>query len=279
MFTVLKFNNIYRFSFCLYSCSYGCVLLLAVFLKRKYIIAPSLLFSFPQLFYISLISAANVVLDETEHYILFLVFNCLLGLFSFSSVQSLSHVQLGDPVDCRTPGFPVHNNSRRLLKLMSIESVMQSNHLIPCHPVLLLPSIFPSIRVFSNESVPRIRRPKYWSFSFNISTSNEHPGLISFRMDWLDLLAVQGTLKGLLQHHTSKASILQRSAFFTVQLSHPYMTTGKTIALTRRNFVGKVMSLLFNMLSRLVITFLPRSKRLLISCQHSPSAVILEPKK
>ena len=169
MFTVLKFNNIYRFSFCLYSCSYGCVLLLAVFLKRKYIIAPSLLFSFPQLFYISLISAANVVLDETEHYILFLVFNCLLGLFSFSSVQSLSHVQLCDPVDCRTPGFPVYNNSRRLLKLMSIESVMQSNHLIPCHPVLLLPSIFPSIRVFSNESILHIMWQKYWSFSFSIS--------------------------------------------------------------------------------------------------------------
>ena len=148
---------------------------------------------------------------------------------------------------------------------MSIESVMPSNHLILCHPLLLLPSFFPSIRVFSNESALRIRWPKYWSFSFNISPSNEHPGLISLRMDWLDLLAVQGTLKSLLQHHCSKASILQCSAFFIVQLSHPYVTTGKTIALTRQTFVDKVMSLLFNMLSRLVITFLPRRKLLLIS--------------
>ena len=156
---------------------------------------------------------------------------------------------------------------------------MPSNHLILCHPLLLLPSIFPSIRVFSNESVLLIRWPKYWSFSFSISPSNEYSGLISFRMDWLDHLAVQGTLKSLLQHHSSKPSILLRSAFFIVQLSHPYMTTGKTIALTRRTFVGKVMSLLFNMLSRLVISFLPRSKRLLISWLQSPSAVILEPKK
>ena len=148
---------------------------------------------------------------------------------------------------------------------MSIESVMPSNHLILCHPLFLLPSIFPSIRVFSNESALRTRWPKYCSFSFNISPSNEHPGLISFRMDWLDLLAVQGTLKSLLQYHSSKTSILRSSAFFIVQLSHPYMTTGKTIALTRRTFVGKVMSLLYNMLSRLVITFLSRSKRLLIS--------------
>ena len=148
---------------------------------------------------------------------------------------------------------------------MSIESVMPSNHLILCHPLLLLPSIFPSIRVFSNDSAVCMRWPKYWSFSFSISPSNEHLGLISFRMGWLDLFAVQGTLKSLLQHHSSKASILQHSAFLTVQLSHPYMTTGKTIALTRRTFVGKVMSLLFNMLSRLVRTFLPRSKRLLIS--------------
>ena len=162
---------------------------------------------------------------------------------------------------------------------MSIESVMPSNHLILCHPLLLLPSIFPSIRVFSNESPLHIRWPKYWSFSFNISPSSEHPGLISFRMDWLDLLAVQGTLKSLLQHHTSKASILRRSAFFTVQLSHPYMTTGKTIAWTRQTFADKVMSLLFNMLSRLVITFLPKSKCFLISWLQSPSAVILEPKK
>ena len=142
---------------------------------------------------------------------------------------------------------------------------MPSNHSILCRPLLLLPSIFPSIRVFSNESVIHIRWPKYWTLSFNISPSNEHPGLISFRMDWLDLLAVQGTLKSLLQHHRSKASILQCSAFFIVQISHPYMTTGKTIALTRRTFVDKVMSLLFNMLSRLVITFLPRSKCLVVS--------------
>ena len=162
---------------------------------------------------------------------------------------------------------------------MSIVAVMPSNHLILYRPLLLLPSIFPSIRAFSNESALHIRWPKYWSFSFNISPSNEHSGLVSFRMDWLDLLAVQGTLKSLLQHHSSKAIILQCSAFFIVQLSHPYMTTGKTIALTRRIFVGKVMSLLFSILSRLVITFLPRSKRLLISWLQSPSAVILEPRK
>ena len=152
---------------------------------------------------------------------------------------------------------------------MSRESVIPSSYLILCHPLLLLPPVLPSIRVFSNESTLCIRWPKYWNFSFNISPSNEHPGLISFRMDWLDLLAVQGTLKRLLQHHTSKASILQCSAFFTIQLSHPYMTTGKTIALTRWTFVGKVISLLFNMLSRLVITFLPRSKHLLISWLQS----------
>ena len=155
---------------------------------------------------------------------------------------------------------------------------MPSSHLILCRPLLLLPPIPPSIRVFSNESNLRMRRPKYWSFSFSLSPSNEHPGLISFRMDWLDLLAVQGNLKSLLQHHSSKASILQHSAFFTVQLSHPYMTTGKTLALTRRTLVGKVMSLLLNMLSRLIITFRPRSKCLLISWLQSPSAVILEPK-
>ena len=157
---------------------------------------------------------------------------------------------------------------------MSNESVMSSNHLILCRPLLLQPSIFPSIRVFSNKSTLHIRWPKYLSFSFSISPSNEHPGLISFRMDCLDLLAIQGILKSLLQHHTSKASILRHSAFFTVQLSHPYMTTGKTMALTRWTLVGKVMSLLFNMLSRLVITFLPRSKRLLISWLQSPFAVI-----
>ena len=162
---------------------------------------------------------------------------------------------------------------------MFIELVILSNHLIHCRLLRLMPSIFPSIRVFSNESALRIRWPKYWSFSFKISLSNEHPGLITFRMDRLDLLAVQGSLKSLLQHHSSKASILRRSAFFTVQLSHPYMTTGKTIAFTRWIFVGKVMSLLFNMLSRLVITFLPRSKHILISWLQSPSAVILEAKK
>ena len=156
---------------------------------------------------------------------------------------------------------------------------MPSSHLILCRVLLLLPPIPPSIRVFSNESTLCMRWPKYWSFSFSIIPSNEHPGLISFRMDWLDHLAVQETLKSLLQHHTSKASILQHSAFFTVQLSHPYMTTGKTISLTRWTFVGKVMSLLFSMLSRLVITFLPRSKCLLISWLQSPSAVILEPQK
>ena len=170
-------------------------------------------------------------------------------------------------------------NSWSLPKLMSIESVMPSNHLILCHPLLPMPSIFPSIRVFSNESALHIRWPKCCSFSFNISPSNEHPGLITFRIDWLDLLAVQGTLKSLFQYHSSKALILQHSAFFMVQLSQPSMTTGKTIALTRRTFVGKVMSLLFNMLTRLVITFLPRSKCLLISWLQSPSAVILEPPK
>ena len=162
---------------------------------------------------------------------------------------------------------------------MSIESVIPSNCLFLCRSLLLLLSMFANIRGVSNESALRIRWPKYWSFSFNISPSKEHPGLISFRMDQLDLLAVQGTLKSLLQHHSSKASILQHSAFFTVQLSHPYMTTGKTIALTRRTFVGKLMSLLFNMLSRLVIIFLARNNHLLISWLRSPSAVILEPKK
>ena len=181
-------------------------------------------------------------------------------------------------MNCSTLGLPVHYQLPEPTHLVSIESVMPSNHLILC-PLLLLPSIFPSIRVFSNKSALRIRWPKYWSFSFNISPSNEHPGLISFRMDWLDLLGVQGILKSLLQHHSSKASILWFSAFFTVQLSHPYMTTGKTIALIRRTLVGKVMSLLLNMLSRLVITFLPRSKCLLISWLQSPSAVILEHKK
>ena len=164
-----------------------------------------------------------------------------------------------------TPGLPVHHQLLDPPKPMSIVSVMPSNHLILCLPLLLLPSIFPSIRVFSNESAFHSRWSKYWSFSFNIRPYSEHPWLISFRLDWLDLLAVQGTLKSLLQHHSSKASVLWHSAFFIVQLSHPYMTTGKAIALTRWTFVGKVMSLRFNMLSRLVITFLPRSKHLLIS--------------
>ena len=250
------------------------------------------------------------------------------------SIQSLSHVRLfATPWTTARQASLSITISWRFPKLISIESVMPSNHLILCRPLLLLPLIFPNIRVFSNESALCIKWPKYWSFSFSISPSNEHPGLISFRMDWMDLLAVQGTLKSLLQYHSSKASVLRRSAFFIVQFSHPYMTTGKTIALTRWTFVGKVMSLLFNMLterlhfhfslscigegngnplqcsclenprdgrawwaavygvaqswtrlkrlssSRLVITFLPRSKRLLISWLQSPSAVILEPKK
>ena len=204
----------------------------------------------------------------------------LSTVHEFSSVQSLNRVQL-----FVTPWIAVSQtslsitNSQSLLKLMSIESVMPSSHLILCRPLLLLPPIPPSIRDFSNESTNCMRWPKYWSFRFSISPSNEHSGLISFRMDWLDLLAVQGSLKSLLQHYSSKASILWCSAFFTVQLSHQYMTTGKTIALTRQTFVGKVVSLLFNRLSRLIITFLPRNKRVLISWLQSPSAVILEPPK
>ena len=173
----------------------------------------------------------------------------------------------------------VQSNSRSVLKLTSIELEMPSSHLILYHPVLLLPSVFPSIIVFPNELVFHIRWPEYWSFSFSSCPSNEYSRLISFRMDWLDLFAVQGTLKSLLQHHSSRASILRYLVYFIVQLSHPYMTTGKTIALTRWTFVGKVMSLLFNMLPKLVIAFLPRSKGLLISWLQSPSAVILEPKK
>ena len=197
----------------------------------------------------------------------------------FSSVQSLSRVGLfATPWTAAGQASLSITNSRSSLKLMSIESVMPSNHLILCRPLLLWPSMFLSIRVFSNQSV-LIRWPKYWSFSFNISPSNEYSGLISFRMNWLHLLAVQGTLKSLLQHHSSKALILWRSAFFIVQLSHSYTTTGKTIALNRWTFVGKAMSLLFNMLSSFIITFLPRSKCLLISWVQSPSAVILEPKK
>ena len=198
-------------------------------------------------------------------------------LVDISSVQSLRLLATPWTAACQT-SLSI-TNSRSLLKLMSIGSVMPSNHLILCCPLLLSPSIFPSIMVFSNESALLIKWPKYWSFSFNSSPSNEHSGLISFRMDWLDFLAVQETLKSRLQHHSSKVSILQCSAFFIVQISHPYMTTGKTIALTRWTFVGKVMALLFNMLSRLVITFLPKSKHLFISWPQSPSAVILEPPK
>ena len=197
--------------------------------------------------------------------------------------QSVSSVTQLCPTPC-TPWTAAYQaslsiNSWSLPKLISIESVMPSNHLILCHPLLLPPSIFPSTRVFSNELALCMRWPKYWSFSFNISPSNEHPGLISFRMDWLDLLATQGTLKSLLQHHSSKAPILLCSAFFIVQLSHSYTTTGKSIALTRWTFVDKVMSLLFNMLSWLVITFLPRSKRLLISWLQSHHKWFWSPQK
>ena len=218
---------------------------------------------------------SNLVWVQVHVLMLIIVFGQCFR--AFSSVQSLSCVWL-----FVTPWTAVRQaslsitKSQSLPKLMSIESVIPSNYFILCHPLLLLPSIFPSIRVFSNESALRIRWPKYWSFSFNISPSNEHPGLISFRMDWLDLPAVQGTLKSLLQHHSSKASVLWPSPLFLVQLSHSYLTTGKTIALTRWTFVDKVMSLLFNMLSRLVITFLPRNKRTLVSWLQSPSAVILE---
>ena len=201
-------------------------------------------------------------------------------MVEFSSVQSLGHVRLfATPWTAACQVSLSITNSQSLPKPMSIKSVMPSNHLTLCHPFLFPPSILPSIRVFSNESTLRMRWPKYWSFSFSISPSNEHPGLISFRMDWLDLLAVQGTLKSLLQHLSSKASILRCSAFFIVQLSHPYTTSGKTTALTRWTFVGKILSLLFNMPSKLITTCLPRSKRLLISWLQSPSAVILEPRK
>ena len=196
----------------------------------------------------------------------------------FSSFAQ-SCLTLCDPMNCSMPGLPVHHQLPEFTQTHVHRLSMPSSHLILCCPLFLLSPNPPSIRVFSNESTLRRRWPKYWSFSFSISPSKEHTGLMSFRMDWLDLLAVQGTLKSLLQHHSSKASILRHSAFFTVQLSHPYMTTGKTVALTRRTFVGKVISLLFNMLSRLVITFLPRSKRLLISWLQSLSAVILEPPK
>ena len=201
-----------------------------------------------------------------------------LGFTLFSSVVQ-SCPTLCHPWTAAHQASLFITNSQSLLKLMSIKSVMTSNHLILCQPCLLLPSIFPSIKVFSKESVLHFRWPNYWRFSFSISPSNEYSGLISFRMNWLDLLVVQGTLKSLFQYHNSKASIIQCSAFFMVQLSHPYMITGKTISLTGRTFVGKVMSLFFNMLSRLVIVFLPRSKCLLISWLQSPSVVILEPQK
>ena len=195
----------------------------------------------------------------------------------FSSVTQSSST-LCDPMDCRAPGLLVHPQLLEFTQIPVHWVSEPSNHLILCHP-LILPSIFPSIRVFSNESALCIRWPKYWSFSFSMSPSNEHPGLISFRMEWLDLIAVQEALKSLLQYHSSKASVLRHSAFYIVQLPCPYMTTGKTIAWTRRTIIDKVMSLLFNMLFRFVITFLPRSKRLLTSWLQSPSAVILEPKK
>ena len=222
-----------------------------------------------------LIWSYNSLLSQTFQFLI----NIYMEI-QFSSVQSLSHVRLfATPWIQHAKASLSITNSWSSLRLTSIESVMPSSHLILCLPLLLLPPIPSSIRVFSNESTLQMRWPKYWIFSFSIIPSKEIPGLISFRMDWLDLLVVQGTLKSLLQHHLSKTSILRCSAFFTVQLSHPYMTTGKTIALTTQTFVGKVMSLLLNMLSRLVITFLPRSKRLLISWLQSPSALILEPKK
>ena len=221
--------------------------------------------------------ASNCLMDTeflfglmTRKWIMVMVAQHWIHFSSVQSIQSLSRVRLfATPWIAACQASVSITNSRSSLRLTSIESVMPSGYFILCHPLFLLHPIPPSIGVFSSESTLRIRWPKYWSFSLSISPSNEHPGLISFRMDWLDLLAVQGTLRSLLQHHSSKASILWCSAFFTVQLSHPYMTTGKTIALTRRTFVGKIMSLLFNMLSRLVITFLPRSKRLLISLHHS----------
>ena len=197
----------------------------------------------------------------------------------FIVVQSLSRVRLCDPMDRSTPGLPALHHLPEFAQFMPIKSMMPSNHLVLCHPLLLPPSIFPSIRVFPSESALHIRWPKDWSFSFSISPSNEYSWLISFRMDWFDLLAVKGTLKILSQCHSSKASILRCSVFLIVQLSHLYMTTGKTMALTVWTFVGKIMSLLFNMLSRFVKAFLPRSKRLLISGLHSSSIVILEPKK
>ena len=207
--------------------------------------------------------------------------SCFYGILCCCCSVAQSCPTLCDPMDCSTPDFPVHHQLPELAQthVHWVSGAIQPTHLILCHPLLLLPSIFPSIRVFYNESPLRIRWPKYWNFSLSISPSNEYSGFFSFRIDRFELLAVQGTLKSLLQHYSPKASILQHSTFFIVQLSHPYMTTGKTIALARQNFVGKVMSLLFNMLSRLVITFLPRSKHLLVSWLQLPSAVILEPPK
>ena len=251
------------------------------FLSTEFVMPPTISFSVSLFCFwfrsIRVFSSASAIHIRWPKY-------CSFGICpSKGSIQVSSVTQscptLCNPMDCSMPGFPVHHQLPDLLKFMSIESVMPSKHLILCHPLLLLPSIFPSIRVFSSESVLRIRWPKYWSFSFSISPSNEYSVMISFRMHWFDLLAAQGTLKGLLQHHSSKASILRCSAFFIVQLSHPHMTIGKTIALSRWIFVGKVMSLLFNMLSRLVIAFLPRCKCPIISWLQIPSAVILEPRK
>ena len=204
--------------------------------------------------------------------------SCIFPYISSVQLFSMSPM-LCDPIDCSTPGFPVHDQFLEFTQTHFHWGSHAIHHLILCQPLLLPPSIFPSIKVFSNESVLLIRWSKYWSFRFSISSSNGYSGLISFRMDWLDLLVIQGTLKSLLQHHSSKASILWCSAFFIVQFSYPYRTTGKTIALTRWTFVGKVMSLLFNMLSWFVISFLPRHKHLLISWLQSPSAVIVDPKK
>ena len=230
----------------------------------------------------SLVQLRQAIIKEGAKHPIFPVWSVwrsLICLFIIS-VQSLSHFRLFvTPWTAASQASLSITNSQSLLKLMSIELVVSCNHLTLCHPLLLLPSVSPGIRVFPNESFVCIGWPKYWSFSFSISPSNEYPGMISFRMDWLALLAVQGTLKSLLQHHRSKASILQCSAFFIVKLSDPYMTTGKTIALTRWTFVSKVMSLLFNMLSRFVIAFLPRNKHLWISWLQSASAVILEPQK
>ena len=220
------------------------------------------------IFYLIILSSRTFQPSSNSSFLIIIcsVLKCIFhreSMYVISSVQSLSHVRLFvTPWTAACQASLFITNSQSWLKLMFTESMMPSNHLILCHPLLLMPSIFPSIRVFSNESALSIRWPKYWSFSFNISLSNEHPGPISFRMDWLDLLAVQGLLRVFSNNHSSKVSVLPHSAFFIVQLSHPYMTTGKTIALTRRTFVGKVMSLLLNMLSRLVITFLPRSKHL-----------------